>query len=129
MIYDFFIHCSAFQILRYPGITTADLKKFISALRDVHPQVLTRLDIDGKLTICLIKEHILMLPSRSIGQYDAHLARQQADLRAFSEDESLLLDPTMEYSDIVGLSAEVAERLYRVKPTTIVRLCMITSLL
>lgn len=45
------IHCSAFQILRYPGVTTANLKKFLSALRDVHPQVLTRLDIDGKLSI------------------------------------------------------------------------------
>ena len=68
-----------------------------------------------------------MLTSFSIGQYDAHLARQQADLRAFSEDESLILDPKMEYSDIVGLSAEVAERLYCVKPTTIVRHCMTTS--
>ena len=48
---DSFIHCSAFQMLRYPGIKTATLKKFISALRDVHPQVLTRLDIDGKLAI------------------------------------------------------------------------------
>ncbi|KIM44194.1 hypothetical protein M413DRAFT_443223 [Hebeloma cylindrosporum] len=93
------IRRTAFQILRYPGITTATLKKFISALGDVHPQVLTRLDIDG--------------------QYDAHLARQRADLRAFSEDESLVLDPKMEYSDIEGLSSEVAERLYRVKPTTI----------
>ena len=65
--------------------------------------------------------------SLSIGQYDAHLARQQADVRAFSEDESLVLDPKMEYSDIVGLSAEVAERLYRVKPTTIVRHRVITA--
>jgi len=69
-----------------------------------------------------------MPPPLSIGQYDAHLARQQADVRAFSEDESLVLDPKMEYSDIVGLSAEVAERLYRVKPTTIVRHRVITAM-
>jgi len=68
-----------------------------------------------------------MLPSFPTGQYDAHLARQQADLRAFSEDESLVLDPKMDYCDVVGLSAEVVERLYRVKPTTIVRPSLSTS--
>jgi tRNA uridine 5-carboxymethylaminomethyl modification enzyme len=36
------------------------------------------------------------------------------------EDESLLLDPSMEYSEVPGLSSEVVEKLYRVKPTTIV---------
>ena len=55
-----------------------------------------------------------------IGQYDAHLARQASDLRIFAEDESLILDPKLDYSSIPGLSGEVIERLYRIQPATIV---------
>jgi tRNA uridine 5-carboxymethylaminomethyl modification enzyme len=49
-----------------------------------------------------------------------HIARQEADLRVFMEDESLLLDPHMNYSTITGLSSEVKERLFNVRPTTVV---------
>jgi len=37
------------------------------------------------------------------------------------EDESLLLDPQMDYSEVAGLSSEVREKLFCVRPTTIVR--------
>lgn len=37
------------------------------------------------------------------------------------EDESLLLDPQMDYSEIAGLSSEVKEKLFSVRPVTIVR--------
>lgn len=90
---------SAFQMLRYPGVTTEFLKGAVPELRDIHPSILSRIDVEG--------------------QYDAHLTRQEADLKTFMEDESLLLDPRMEYSTVPGLSSEVVERLYRVKPTTI----------
>ncbi|KAF9483702.1 glucose-inhibited division protein A subfamily [Pholiota conissans] len=90
---------NAFEILRYPGITTAHLMNLVPSLKDLSPRVLTWIDIDG--------------------QYDAHLARQAADVRAFNEDESLTLDPKMDYSAILGLSSEVIEKLHRVKPTSI----------
>jgi len=66
-----------------------------------------------------------------VGQYDAHLSRQAADLKAFAEDESLLLDSKLEYSTIPGLSGEVIEKLYRVKPTTMVSvlLCLVIAIL
>lgn len=37
------------------------------------------------------------------------------------EDESLLLDPQMDYSEVAGLSSEVREKMFFVRPTTIVR--------
>jgi tRNA uridine 5-carboxymethylaminomethyl modification enzyme len=37
------------------------------------------------------------------------------------EDESLALDPFMDYNNIVGLSSEVKERLKKARPTSIVR--------
>lgn len=60
---------------------------------------------------------------RRIGLYDAHLTRQEADVKAFGADESLALDPQMDYSNVAGLSSEIIEKLFRVKPTTIVSLC------
>lgn len=55
-----------------------------------------------------------------IASYAPHLPRQQADLALFHADESLQLDPDMEYSKVQGLSEEVRERLQRVRPTTLV---------
>jgi tRNA U34 5-carboxymethylaminomethyl modifying enzyme MnmG/GidA len=36
------------------------------------------------------------------------------------EDEALVLDPQMDYHAVTGLSSEVRERLFAVRPTTIV---------
>ncbi|GLB42690.1 putative mitochondrial translation optimization protein [Lyophyllum shimeji] len=90
---------SAFEMLRYPGITAADLRTAIPALVGVDDYILARVDIDG--------------------QYSAHLIRQEADLRMFMEDEALVLDPHMDYDAVTGLSSEVKERLGVVRPTTI----------
>ncbi|KAJ3811038.1 mitochondrial translation optimization protein [Lentinula aff. lateritia] len=88
------IRRSAFEMLRYRNISSVALSTLIPDL--------AKLD-----------------PSASQGHYDAHLSRQEADLRHFQEDENLLLDPQMDYSAIDGLSSEVRERLLSVRPTTI----------
>ena len=59
-------------------------------------------------------------PGRSKGSYSPHLRRQEADLRVFLEDETLVLDPHMDYRAVPGLSSEVRERLFTVRPTSIV---------
>ncbi|KAI6001887.1 GIDA-domain-containing protein [Pisolithus albus] len=51
--------------------------------------------------------------------YAPHIPRQLADLQVFHADESLLLDPDMDYSQVSGLSEEVRERLQRVRPVTL----------
>ena len=114
---------SAFELLRYPGINASDFKKAIPGISDVDPQILARIDIDGQSNhspppqlLDLSWSPCLM----NVGQYSAHLFRQEADLRMFMEDESLLLDPHMDYSTITGLSSEVRERLSAVRPTTMV---------
>ena len=57
--------------------------------------------------------------------YAPHLARQYADLQVFHADESLLLDPAMDYTQVKGLSEEVRERLQQVRPTTLVRISLL----
>ena len=45
------------------------------------------------------------------------------------EDESLALDPQLDYQSVEGLSSEVRERLARVRPTSIVSAAEDSSLL
>ena len=67
------------------------------------------------------------------GRYAAHLRRQRADVRLFLADESLQLQPTLDYAQVAGLSSEESERLARVRPASIVssdlsmRLIAVTS--
>ena len=91
---------SAFDLLRHPTITPEQLAPAIPALLNVDPHIINRVHIDGR--------------------YDAHLKRQEADLRAFQDYEGILLDPQIDYSTVEGLSLEVKERLSRVRPANIV---------
>ena len=54
------------------------------------------------------------------GRYSPFLRRQEADLKAFHEDEDLAIDPHMDYGGVSGISCEVKEKLAVVRPTTIV---------
>ena len=64
------------------------------------------------------RRSLLTRPSSAV--YSSHLRRQEADLKVFMEDESLALDPQLDYQSVEGLSSEVRERLARVRPTSIV---------
>jgi tRNA uridine 5-carboxymethylaminomethyl modification enzyme len=71
--------------------------------------------------VCYIALHPsgqVLIAFVTTGRYSAHLRRQEADLRVFMDDETLTLDPHMDYGSIEGLSSEVRERLSHVRPTT-----------
>lgn len=71
---------------------------------------------------------LLPLIASFTGRYAAHLHRQDADVRLFLAEESLRLQPTLDYSQVVGLSSEEHERLTRVRPASLVSSgSMITS--
>ncbi|KAF9014568.1 GIDA-domain-containing protein [Hymenopellis radicata] len=90
---------SAFDLLRLKYVKTKDLKSCIPLLKDVDLRILQKIDVEG--------------------WYHPHLVRQEADLKIFHEDESLLLDPNLDYTTVYGLSEAVRERLFVVRPTTI----------
>ena len=91
---------SAFELLRHRNVPVEALIPVLPELASVHPHILSRVETDAV--------------------YSMHLRRQEADLRLFMEDESLVLDPHLDYSAVEGLSSEVRERLARVRPTSIV---------
>jgi len=110
--------CSAFDMLSHPYLRSADFVDLIPALGAIDPRILARVDVDGMLsfTLCFTTPHRVF----HVGRYVAHLRRQDADVRLFLADESLLLQPTLDYTQVTGLSSEERERLARVRPASIV---------
>ncbi|EMD31172.1 hypothetical protein CERSUDRAFT_69512 [Gelatoporia subvermispora B] len=90
---------SAYEILSYKGSSLKMLLNAFPELQEIHPTVLERIRIDAV--------------------YDVLLYRQRADVRAFLEDENLLLDPHLNYAEVEGLSNEVRERLIHMRPASI----------
>ncbi|KAL0948322.1 hypothetical protein HGRIS_010910 [Hohenbuehelia grisea] len=90
-------------MLRYPIFTTKDLRCVVPHLADINLTILSRLKTQGR--------------------YSAHVFSQEADLRIFMEDESLILDPLMDRNATTGLISEVCKRPFTVCPTTVVSFC------
>ncbi|KAF8706795.1 Mitochondrial translation optimization protein, partial [Rhizoctonia solani] len=90
---------SGLEMLRNPGINCQKLGGAIPELSKLDPKALARVDVEG--------------------QYMHHLKRQEADIRAFASDEMLILDPSLDYDSVIGLSTEVRERLKRTRPGSI----------
>lgn len=51
--------------------------------------------------------------------YAGYLDRQEADVAAFRREENTLLSPDLDYGALGGLSAEIREKLARVRPLTL----------
>jgi len=52
-------------------------------------------------------------------RYNVYLKRQQEDINAFKRENKIIIPLDLEFSDIKGLSNEVKDILYKVKPHTI----------
>ncbi|KAJ6632461.1 glucose inhibited division protein A-domain-containing protein [Mycena sp. CBHHK59/15] len=90
---------SAYHMLRYAQLKEPDLRAAVPELAGINSRILTRVQIDGS--------------------YGPVMGRQEADLRDFMKDETLLLDPQLDYTTVPGLSSEIRERLQVVRPTTL----------
>ena len=106
-------------MLRHAHLRSADFARAIPALAAIPAHILARVDIDGAShpPSSFSDSDIVHV---SVGRYSAHVYRQEADLRTFLDDESLALDPRMDYNVVPGLSSEAKERLFAVRPTSIV---------
>jgi tRNA uridine 5-carboxymethylaminomethyl modification enzyme len=90
---------TAFELLSYPTVDLADLKKIWPQLESLPANVAEQLEIDAK--------------------YDVYLARQAADVASFRRDESLALPEDLDYAALPGLSNEVKQKLQAVRPRTL----------
>ena len=89
---------TAFEWLRWPALDHAAVLAVWPELSDVAPELLQSLRVDST--------------------YATYLARQDTDIAGFRRDENLQLPVAIDYSNVPGLSHEMADRLLAVRPTT-----------
>ncbi|MBV9529522.1 MAG: tRNA uridine-5-carboxymethylaminomethyl(34) synthesis enzyme MnmG [Bradyrhizobium sp.] len=89
---------SAFELLAYPELGWADVRRIWPELSAVAPAIAFHLEIDAK--------------------YDVYLKRQTADVDAFRRDEGLALGG-VDYDAVPGLSHEVRAKLIAMRPWTL----------
>ncbi|MGE5156876.1 MAG: tRNA uridine-5-carboxymethylaminomethyl(34) synthesis enzyme MnmG [Gemmatimonas sp.] len=89
---------SAFELLAYPDVGLAEVRRIWPELAAVDPSIAVHLEIDAK--------------------YDVYLKRQVADVDTFRRDESLVL-ADVDYDQVPGLSNEVRAKLIAARPWTV----------
>ncbi len=90
---------SAVELLALPGIDIARLAGVWPELAALPREIAEQIEIDAR--------------------YSGYLDRQDADIRAFRQDESLALPSDLDYARLGGLSNEIRSKLAAVRPTTL----------
>jgi tRNA uridine 5-carboxymethylaminomethyl modification enzyme len=90
---------TAFELLSYPNIATADLTKIWPRFAALAPKIAEQIEIDAK--------------------YHVYLSRQAADVASYRRDESFMLPDDFDYAALSGLSNEAKQKLQTHKPRTI----------
>jgi tRNA uridine 5-carboxymethylaminomethyl modification enzyme len=90
---------SALDLLSHPQAGRAVVLRLWPGLAALKPELLDQLEADSL--------------------YAGYLDRQGADIEAFRRDESLALPADLNYADVAGLSAEVTQKLTRIRPATL----------
>lgn len=90
---------TAFDLLRYPDVTFANLVGLWPELSDARQDVAEQVEIEGK--------------------YAGYIDRQVADIRAFRADDALRLPVDIDYAAIKGLSNEARQKLSEARPATL----------
>jgi tRNA uridine 5-carboxymethylaminomethyl modification enzyme len=90
---------SAADLLALAGVDLARLAAIWPELGRLRPDVAEQIEIDAR--------------------YRGYLDRQDGDIRAFRQDESLALPATLDYAALTALSMEVRQKLAAVRPATI----------
>jgi tRNA uridine 5-carboxymethylaminomethyl modification enzyme len=87
------------ELLRFPDVTIAILKRLAPELEGIDAAILSEVAEDA--------------------HYAPYIARQEAELRSLAANEAITLDRTLDYGAIGGLSREMVERLSMARPETL----------
>jgi tRNA uridine 5-carboxymethylaminomethyl modification enzyme len=90
---------SAADLLALAGVDLARLAAIWPELGRLRPDVAEQIEIDAR--------------------YRGYLDRQDGDIRAFRQDESLALPAALDYAALTALSMEVRQKLAAVRPATL----------
>jgi tRNA uridine 5-carboxymethylaminomethyl modification enzyme len=87
------------ELLSRSDVSFARLNDIWPQLGGIAPRIAAQLEVDAR--------------------YSTYVDRQAADVEAFRKDESVRIPADLDYAAIAGLSAEVRQRLARLRPTTL----------
>ncbi len=90
---------TAHDLMRYPEIDFAVLKKIWPALENISPDIAEQVEIDAR--------------------YAGYIQRQEADIKAFRRDEALSLPHDLDYKMVGSLSNEMCVKLSKFRPETL----------
>jgi len=90
---------SAFELLRFPDVTIDRLSEIWPEIREITLPVLASLEVDAT--------------------YAAYLDRQAADIQALKDSDSRTIPDDIDFGSLPGLSAELRDKLERVRPETL----------
>ena len=93
------VHRSAFDLLRYKEYGFETISKVWPDLADIDPEIQEQLIIDAR--------------------YAGYIDRQMADIKAYKREESLMIPPDLDYTQIGSLSNEVRVKLSTIQPETL----------
>lgn len=93
------IRRSAYQLLSYPHIGWPELIGVWPDLSAIAPSIRERLETDAT--------------------YAVYLDRQKADIAAYRRDEGLVLEESIDFKSLPGLSNEIKAKLDLVRPSTL----------
>ena len=87
---------TALELLSYPNINMDFLQRIWPELGKIDKDIAEQVEIDAR--------------------YSVYLERQNEEIRAFRKDENLVIDGSIDYRDVIGLSRELQEKLIAVRP-------------
>lgn len=87
---------SGIDLLKRPDVSIEDLKSVLSQLTEFSTEVLTQVEIAIK--------------------YDGYIKRQIEQVEKFKKNELVKIPEDFDYKNVSSLSAEVVEKLCRIKP-------------
>ena len=90
---------TAFELLAYPSIDLARLQAIWPEIENIDRKVAAQLEVDAR--------------------YAAYVERQEADVLAFRKEEGVRIPADLEYAAVASLSAEVRQKLERLRPATL----------
>ena len=90
---------SAFELLAYPGIDLAALQPIWPEIGKLDPKIADQLAVDSR--------------------YAVYLKRQESDIAAFRQEESIAIPQDFAFSGIAGLSNELRQKLERDRPASL----------
>ncbi|AHC39420.1 tRNA uridine-5-carboxymethylaminomethyl(34) synthesis enzyme MnmG [Ehrlichia muris] len=90
---------SIFDLLSHPNINIEVISKMCNVIKEFNKDIAEQVEIEAK--------------------YSPYFRRQDADIKAFIEEENTHIPSNIDFSQIYGLSKEIQEKLEYVKPPSI----------